>query len=87
MTAKKYTDRHGENLCDPGQRTRNTYLGTNRKVFDAELYAIGKALGILLKNRRVVRRTSRTQTESRRTRFHIWEDSQAAITGLKHCSP
>lgn len=33
---------------DPEWKMQRTYLGINKEVFDAELYAMGEALGIVL---------------------------------------
>lgn len=68
----------------PHWKTRKTYLGINKKVFNAELYAMGDALEIALKNGHVRREAIRGQTEPRWTRMHIWMYSQTAIKTLQH---
>lgn len=50
--------------------TRKTYLGTNREVFNIELYVIGEALDIGLKCGRTEREAGRQQTDSPWTRIH-----------------
>lgn len=39
--------------CNPEWKMQWTYLGTNKEVFYAELYVIGEALGIALRNRQM----------------------------------
>lgn len=51
---------------------RKTYHGTNKQVFDAELYTIRKVLEIALKNGRARFRGSTRQTEPTWTKVHIW---------------
>lgn len=47
------------------------YLSTNKEMLDAELYAIGKALGTALRGGETGRRSSKQHTDSRWTRIHI----------------
>lgn len=48
-----------------------TYLYANKEVFNTELYLIGEAVEIALKNRRVGCEASRQQAEPRWTRIYI----------------
>lgn len=66
-------------LRDPDWKTRKTYLGTNKEEFYAELYSIGEAVEMALKNGRVEHGTRRTQAEPRWTRIHIWADFQTDL--------
>lgn len=68
----------------PGWKTRKTYLGTNKEVFNAKLYPIREALGIVLKSGRAGHRTSRPREVPQWIRVYIWADSQAAIRRLQH---
>lgn len=49
--------------CNLKWKTTKIYLGTNKEVFDAEVYLIGEALEIALKNGKVGREASRRQME------------------------
>ena len=51
---------------------RGTYLGKNKEVFDAEVYAIGQALEIL------------RERDERDTEYTIFSDSQAALSRIQH---
>lgn len=68
-------------------KTWKTYLGTNKEVFGAELYAIGEALGIALRDGKIGRGSSSQSPTTRWTKIHIWADSQAAIKRLQHTAP
>lgn len=67
--------------------TQKTYLGTNKEVFNAELYTMGDALEIALKNRRVRQGASIKQAEPGWKKIYIWADSQVTIKRLQHTSP
>lgn len=64
--------------CNPSWRTWRTYLGTNKKVFDAEFYPIEKAPEVNQRGR---------ETGRPRTKVHVWVDSKAAIERLQHSEP
>lgn len=63
---------------NPAWRTGKTYLGTNKDVFDTELYVIEKALGIT---------SCWAGTSPPWTKVHVWADSQAVIRQLQHTHP
>ena len=70
-------------VCKHGDewRTRRSYLGTGRmQVFDAELWAIGLALG------ETVKRSERLQEHGVKTGA-VFSDSQAAIRRMAHLEP
>lgn len=73
--------------CDLNWKARTTYLGINKEMFDAELYAIGEALKIALRNGRTGREPSRMPSEPPWTRINIWADSQVTIKRLQHNAP
>ena len=51
---------------------RVTYLGKNKEVFDAEVFAIGRALRIL------------NERDERDQRYTVFSDSQAALSRVQH---
>lgn len=53
------------------QRTWETYFGTNKEVFDAELYILGKRLSIALNSGQTGRRKSSQRTTTKFTKIHI----------------
>ena len=53
-------------------KTEGTYLGKNKEVFDAEIFAIGRALEVL---------NERNEEDKRYT---VFSDSQAAISRVQH---
>lgn len=55
----------------PEWKMRKTYLDTNKEVFDTELYAIGEALEIAVKNGGVGCGTGRRQTDPPWTKVHV----------------
>ena len=55
-----------------GWATRGTYLGKNKEVFDAEVFAILQALNLL------------NDREEREQRYTVFSDSQAAIARVQH---
>lgn len=69
----------GVSWYDHECRMQKNYLGTNKEGFDAELYAIGEALEIVLKNGRVGREASSQTSKPRWEKIHIWADPQVAI--------
>lgn len=58
-------------------------MGTNKKVFDVGLYAIGEALEVALQNGQA-RQSRGQQTELRWTKVDIGVHSQAALKMLQH---
>ena len=69
---------------------RKAYLGKNKEVFDAELYAVDQALEIALqggrnKGRRESLVTNKILEEL--DRVHIWLDSCTAIKRMQHLEP
>ena len=70
--------------------SRKVYLGKNKEIFDAELYAIDQALDIALRGGRGRGRlTSPKMREilERTTNVHICTDSKAAIGRITHLRP
>lgn len=67
--------------------TWKTYFGTNKEVFDAELYTVGEALSISLKGRLTGQGRASYQTTTRSTNIHIWADLRAVISRLQHTAP
>ena len=57
---------------DGGWRQRKIYLGRNKEVFDAEIFAIGRALEVL------------NEREEEGREYTIFSDSQAALSRILH---
>lgn len=55
----------------PEWKTGKTYLGTNKQVFDAEVYAIEEVLDIALRNGQVDREASKQGLELRWTKVYM----------------
>ncbi|KAI0999672.1 hypothetical protein K3495_g8523 [Podosphaera aphanis] len=69
---------------------RKFYLGKNKEVFDAELYAVDQALEIALRGGRNKGRRESLVTNKileELDRIHIWLDSCAAIKRMQHLEP
>ena len=69
---------------------RKAYLGKNKEVFDAELYAVDQALEIALQGRRNKGRRESLVTNKileELDRVHIWLDSCTAIKRMQHLEP
>lgn len=58
-----YEGRYLKVDSDPKWKTQNSNLGTNKETFNTELYAVGEALEIILKNGRLGREATRQQAE------------------------
>lgn len=70
------TGRTGASVtCNTEWKNQRTYLATNKEVLDEELYGMGEALGIALRNGRTEPEASRHWSEPCWMRFHIWVDS------------
>lgn len=59
----------------------------NKKVFDAELYVIGKTLYIALGNKPTCRGRASQETTGSSTRIDIWRDSRVVIAQVYHTAP
>lgn len=62
-------------------------MGSNKEVFDTELFSVGEAPDIALKSGRVGNEASRERSGPRCTRIHIWADSQVVIKRLQNTAP
>lgn len=68
-------------------KTQRTYLGTNKELFDAELYSMREALLIVQQNVRKGREAGRYQSGPCWLKVHIWADLLAVIKTLQHADP
>ncbi|POS82121.1 hypothetical protein EPUL_006259, partial [Erysiphe pulchra] len=99
--ARQHHDKEGElSLWADGSKidsqktgageSRKAYLGKNKEVFDAELYAVDQALEIVLQGgRNKGRRESLVKNKflEELDRVHIWLDSCTAIKRIQHLEP